>query len=214
MLRPSSDTSLGGMDFSLPPKNMLRNSVCQDVVAMMAERDLGRSQFAGDAIQHAAAQARTQRTGGLACGDHALDDGIGVLVLDVEGHVDAAQVVGQHVGGKARLLLVEVDRDDVEADRRVLAQEEQDVEQGEGILAAGKADHDLVAGFDHVEVGDGLPDFAAQALGQFVGFEGCLPGLAGGWRGIRMCGKRCVHAVSAGPPQGGSKPRYESLDSG
>jgi hypothetical protein len=62
----------------------------------------------------------------------------------------------------------------------VLAQEQQDVEQGEGILAAGKADHDLVAGLDHVEVGDRLADLAAQALGQLVGFEGGLLGLAGG----------------------------------
>ncbi len=176
--RPDDDVAtvvghqLGRHGFELAGEEHVEEQRLQDVVAMMAERDLGRPQFAGDAIQHAAAQARTQRTGGLAFRDHALDDGIGVLVLDVEGHIDAAQVVGQHLGRKARLLLVEIDRDDVEIDRRVFAQEEQDVEQGEGILAAGKADHDLVAGLDHVEVGNGLADLAAQALGELVRFEG------------------------------------------
>ena len=143
---------------------------------------------AGDAIEHAASQPRAQRTGGLALGDQALDDRIGVLLLDVEGNAQALEVVGQHVGGKAGLLLVEIDGDDVEMDRRVLAQIEQDVEQAEGILAAGQADHDLVAVLDHVVVGDGLADRAAQPLGQLVGLEGGLVGLA--------CGRHCARSDS------------------
>jgi hypothetical protein len=118
----------------------------------------------------------------------------------VKGHVDRAQVVGQHVSRETGLLLVEVHRDDVEGHRRVFAQEKQDVEQGEGILAAGKADHDLVAGADHGEVGDRLADLAAQALGQFVRLEGGLLSLAGGRRRFRLCGKRCVHRWAVRPP--------------
>jgi hypothetical protein len=78
----------------------------------------------------------------------------------------------------------------------VFAQEEQDVEQGEGILAAGQADHDLVAGLDHVEVGNRLANLAAQALGELVCLEGCLLGLAGGgW-----CAECSTHRWAVLPP--------------
>ena len=143
----------------------------QHVVAVVAERDLGRAQLAGHAVQDAAAQPRAQAAHRLALGDQALDDRVGVLLLDVEGHAARAQVLGQHVLGKAGLLLVEVDGDDVERHRRALAQVEQDVEQRVAVLAARHADHHLVAGFDHVEVDDRLADLAVQALGQLVGLE-------------------------------------------
>jgi hypothetical protein len=111
-----------------------------------------------------------------------------------------AQVIGQYLGRKAGLLLVEVHRDDVEGHRRVFAQEEQDVEQGEGILAAGQADHHLVAGTDHVEIGDRLADLAAQALGELVRLEGGLLRLAGGGGGLAGEGKRGVHKWAVRPP--------------
>ena len=84
------------------------------------------------------------------------------------------QVRGQHLGREARLLLVEIHGDELEAHRRDLAHLQQDVEQGMAVLAAGQADHDAVALFDHVEVADGLADVAAQALGQLVGFVAFL----------------------------------------
>ena len=70
------------------------------------------------------------------------------------------------------------------------------VEQGEGILAAGEADHDLVAGFDHVEVGNRLSNLAAQAFCQLVGFEGCLLGLTGGGSGTQYG----IHKWAVRPP--------------
>src|SRR5665647_2419683 len=73
--------------------------------------------------------------------------------------------------GIARMLLVEIDRDDIEGYRRARAQLEQHVEQAIAVLAARQADHDAVAGFDHVEIGDRLPGEAAQALLQLVRFE-------------------------------------------
>src|SRR3546814_11857045 len=52
-----------------------------------------------------------------------------------------------------------------------------DVEQGVAVLAAGQADHDLVAVIDHAEVGDRATDLVAQALGQLVLFaRGLLAG--------------------------------------
>ena len=71
-------TPAWGISLILPPKNMLRNSVLM-MSSRVAQGDLGRAQFAGDAIENAAAQPRTQPiAGGLGPGNHALDDGIGV----------------------------------------------------------------------------------------------------------------------------------------
>jgi hypothetical protein len=50
---------------------------------VVAEGDLVAAELVGDAVQDAAAQARAQRAGGLAFRDQALDDAVGVLVLDV-----------------------------------------------------------------------------------------------------------------------------------
>ena len=143
----------------------------EHVVAMMAERDLGRAELAGDAVQHAAAQPRAQRAHRRAFGDHALDDAVGVLLGDAERHAAAVEIARQHVGGKARLLLVEVDRDELERQRRAPLQRQQDVEQPVAVLAARQADHHAVAGVDHRIVGDRLPDQPAQALAQLVELE-------------------------------------------
>ena len=70
--------------------------------------------------------------------------------------------------GKIRLLLVEVDRDQFEPDRRLLLQLHQDVEHRVAVLAAGQAHHDLVAVLDHAEIGDRATDLVAQALGELV----------------------------------------------
>ena len=51
---------------------------------------------------------------------------------------------------------------------------DQDVQQRVAVLAARQADHDLVAGLDHVEVADGLAHLAVQPLAQLVGLEGGL----------------------------------------
>src|SRR5690606_8701886 len=47
---------------------------------------------------------------------------------------------------------------------------QQDVEQGVAVLAAGQADHDLVAVLDHAEIGDRAADLVAQAPGEPVRF--------------------------------------------
>ena len=102
---------------------------------MVAERDLVAAQFVGDAVQDAAAQARAQRAGGLAFRDQALDDAVGILVFDVVIDAQFLQVGRQDVGREVRLLLVQVDRDNVEVDRCAFAQRQQDVEQGVAVLA-------------------------------------------------------------------------------
>lgn len=86
------------------------------------------------------------------------------MVLDAQGR----KVGRQDVLGEAWLLLVHVDRDDVELDRRHFLQVQQNIEHGVAVFAARQADHDLVALFDHVEVGDGFAGKATQAFLQFV----------------------------------------------
>src|SRR3546814_15238691 len=75
------------------------------------------------------------------------------------------------------LLLVEVHGGQRERHRRLFLQLQQDVEQGVAVLAAGQADHDLVAVIDHAEVAARATDLVAQALGQLVLFaRGLLAG--------------------------------------
>src|SRR3546814_18421093 len=69
-----------------------------------------------------------------------------------------------------------------------------DVEQGVAVLAAGQADHDLVAVIDHAEVGDRATDLVAPALGQLVWYaRGLLAGSGAAARSEeRSEGKECV----------------------
>jgi hypothetical protein len=143
----------------------------EDVAAMVAEGDLRRAELVRHAVEHAPAQPRAQAAHRLSLGDHALHDAVGVLHLDVERHAQRVQVVGQHVLRKSRMPLVEVHRDDLERDRRLGAQPQQDVEQRVAVLAAREAHHHLVARLDHAEVGDRLPHLAAQALGELRRLE-------------------------------------------
>ena len=106
---------------------------------------LRRADLRGDAVERAAAQPRAQRAHRPAFGDDALDDAVGVLLDDAERHAARVEVARQHVGRKARLLLVEVDRDHLERERRAVLEREQDVEQAVAVLAAGQADHHAVA---------------------------------------------------------------------
>ena len=93
-------------------------------------------------------------------------------------HATFGQITRQDVGGKPRLLLVEVDGDDLERDWRALLQREEDIEQCITVLAAGQADHDAVAGLDHRVVGNGFAGQPLQALGQLVGFNRGAPRIA------------------------------------
>jgi hypothetical protein len=88
------------------------------------------------------------------------------------------------------MLLVEVDGHQLVGHRRALLAPDQQVQQGMAVLATRHADHDLVAGFDHVEVGDRCPELAVQALAQLVGFEGRLLHGGGVLRGVHCSDPR------------------------
>ncbi|MNN83783.1 hypothetical protein D3C81_2008690 [compost metagenome] len=70
--------------------------------------------------------------------------------------------------GKAGLLLVQVHRHQLERHRRFFLQLQQQVQQRVAVLATGQADHHLVAGLDHAEVGNRLPHLAPQPLAELV----------------------------------------------
>jgi len=86
----------------------------------------------------------------------------------VEWHADSGQVIRQYLLRESRLLLIQIHRQNVELHRCALAQFQKDIQQRVGILAARQAHHHPVAGFDHVEILDGLARQAAQALFQLV----------------------------------------------
>ena len=127
------------------------------------------------AIDRAAPQARAQRAHRPAFGDDPLDDAVRVLLDDAERHAARLEKAREHVGGKARLLLVEVHRDDLERERRAPLERQQDVEQAIAVLAAGHADHHAVVRRDQVVRADRLADQPAQALPELVGLELGLP---------------------------------------
>ena len=67
-----------------------------------------------------------------------------------------------------RLLLIEIDRNDVKVNRRVRFQVQQNIQQRIAVFAARQAHHHLVAIVNHVEIGYRLPGQPAQALGELV----------------------------------------------
>jgi hypothetical protein len=145
-----------------PPEEHVQEQRLDDVIPMMTQRDLGDAVLGGKTIQSAAAQPRAQAAHGLAVGDDAFDHGIGVLLDDAESNAQVFEVPRQDLGGKTRLLLIQIDGGDFEAHRRAALQAQQNVEQGIGILAAGHAHHDVIAVGDHLIVGNGLAHGAAQ----------------------------------------------------
>ena len=131
---------------------------------MVAECDFAAAQFFCHAVKHAAAQAAAQRAGGFALFNHPLHHGISVFFDDVVGHADALQIFGQNMLGKARLLLVEVDGHQLEINRRAGLKLAQNIQKRIAVFAARETHHDFVAGFNHVEIIDGIAHGMAQAL--------------------------------------------------
>ena len=72
------------------------------------------------------------------------------MVLDANGF----EILGQNFLWKTGLLLIEIDRDQFEIDRRDSLQVAQQVKQGVAVRATRKAHHDAIASFDHVEIAD------------------------------------------------------------
>ena len=148
----------------LSTEEKIQKKRLENIVAMVTQRDTRGAKFPCHTIQNAAPQTRTQRTHGLALGDEPLHGRVGVLHLDPEGNAKLSQVVGQYVFGIARMALVQIDCDQLEINAGAAAQLQKNIQETVAVLATGEADHDPVALADHFEVGNGLPDLAAQAF--------------------------------------------------
>ena len=110
-------------------------------------------------LVHVAVQQRLHLARVHAKGAHdAFDDAVSVLFGDMKRHAAITQISRQHVGWKARLLLVEIDRDEVETKRGTIFERKQDIEERVAVLTARQAHHDAVARFDHREIADRLAD--------------------------------------------------------
>ncbi len=124
------------------------------VVEVVAERDLGGADFAGESIQHAAPQAGAQRARRVAGVEdvvhHLADRG----VLDAQFPTARPAGLGDDVVLVVLVAGVDVDGDQAEVDRRALAQHVEDLEQRPAVLAAREADHDAVAVLDESVLGD------------------------------------------------------------
>jgi len=147
--------------FEAPPEKHVQEQGLDDVVPVMPERDLGDAMLGRETVQRTAAQARAEPAHRLALRDDAFHHRVGVLLDDAERDPERLQIPGQHIGGKPRLLLVQIHRDELEAHGCAALEAQQDVEQGVGVLASRQADHDAVAVLDHAVIRNGLADRVA-----------------------------------------------------
>lgn len=94
---------------------------------MVSQGDFGAAQFFCSAVEDAAAQAAAQRTSRFAFVQYAFDGGVGVFFDDFVRHAYAFEIGRQYFFGEARLLLVEIDGNQLEINRRAGLELAQDV---------------------------------------------------------------------------------------
>jgi hypothetical protein len=145
-----------------PGEEQVEEQRLDEVVEVVAQRDLGGADLAGDAVEHAAAQPGTQRAGrgvGLEDVVHLLADR---RVLDPV--LPAPFLAGARDDVVLEVLVagVHVDGHEREPDWRALAEDVEHLQQRPAVLAARQADHDAVAVFDHRVVGNRLGRFPGE----------------------------------------------------
>ena len=131
-------------------------------VGVMAERDFGAAFFDGHIVQNASAQPRTNRTVSFAFGNQTFDDRIRIAFDNAIWHSQAFQIFRQHVRGKVRLFLVQIDRQQFEFNRSAALQFQQQVQQRITVFASAQTNHDFVAVDDHSEIADRFAHTAQQ----------------------------------------------------
>ena len=160
---PLSETRRAGMAFNAPAKKRFRSKRLDEVVEVMAERDLGGADFGCQPVEHAAAEPRAQRARRRVAGQqilhHVADLGVDDPVLPAASLTRARdQIVAVAV-----VAGIDGDADQRERDRRPLAQDVEDLQQSPAVLAARQSDHDPIAILDQAVFGDGLRDFLGDS---------------------------------------------------
>ncbi len=145
----------------------------------MAERDFRDSVGCRKLVEYPATKARAGTAKCFALRHYALYNAVRITLDHVVLNTEFLEIGWQYVLREIRLLLVEIDRNELELHRCFRLQAEQDIEHRVRVLAAGQAHHHPVAGFDHAEIRDRATDIAPQSLLQLVeidrlsGFRHC-----------------------------------------
>src|SRR6267378_1407394 len=121
---------------------------------MMAESNLGATFFHSDVIENTAPQPRADRTISLAFRHQTFDDRVSVALDDAKGHAALTQVVRQNFGRESRLLLIQVDSQQIESHRSAPLYVKQQLQQCVAVLSTRQTDHHAIAIFDHAKVSD------------------------------------------------------------
>jgi len=94
---------------------------------VVSQGDFGAAQFFGGAVEDTAAQAAAQRTSRFAFIQYAFNGGVGVFFDDFVRHAYAFEIGRQHFFGETGLLLVKIDGNQFEINRRAGLELAQDV---------------------------------------------------------------------------------------
>ena len=132
----------------------------QGVVAVVAQRDLVALQTLGGGVEDASAQPGAQGAVGLGLVQSLGDDRVGVLGEYLEGQAKVLKPGDHRAPVVARLLLIEVDRDQLDRKGETIADVFEQVQQG--VLAAADGDHDPIAGSQQLVALGGLLDVSKE----------------------------------------------------
>ena len=133
----------------------------KNIIAVVTKGDFSRAQFGGGAVENTATQARAQGAGGFPFRDFILHNPVGIFFDDLILNADAFQILRQNMFRETWLLLIEVHRHQAEANGRALLQIAQNFQHGIAVFAAREANHNPVAVFNHIEIGNGFADVTA-----------------------------------------------------
>src|SRR6185503_21187954 len=112
---------------------------------MVAQGNLVASQLNGGVVQNATPQARAQSAGGVSLRHIGLHDGVSVLLDDAKVLAKFGEVSWQDLGRESRLLLVQIDSDELKTHGCPGLQVAQQRQQRVAIFAAAETNHDSVA---------------------------------------------------------------------
>src|SRR5258705_6829777 len=155
-----------------------------EVVEMMAERDLGRADLRGDSVEHSAAQPRAERARRGVRLEQVVHHLANRRVLDAVFPPALAARLRDDVVLELLVAGIDVDRDQREVDRRALPELVEDLQERPAVLATRQADHDAVAVFNEVEVLDRFRGLLCDA---------CFEGTAVSHRCLEYSARLCNH---------------------
>ncbi len=139
----------------LPGVEEVQEQGLDDVVAVVAEGDLGGTELDRDVVEDAAPEPRAEHAGGVPRPQPLLDDPVDVLADDPVGHALTLEVRLEDVHREPGGAVIEVHGDEGERERRTPRNAAEQSEQDQRVLAAAHADHHVIVRLQQPEVGAG-----------------------------------------------------------